>query len=147
MIITSMEELEELDNISKVYVAMSPKLEVNDTIFTFNTSANVNAYHPVYIFMKESNDTFTLVEDGVKRCYDISFIDVIADISKYDGFVTHDYYVSTSERETLQLLRKGLLAFKETTIRANTMVDRLNKEFIDSNFMQENYKDFPEDWV
>ncbi|RKZ24645.1 hypothetical protein DRQ26_07145 [bacterium] len=147
MIITSMEELEELESISKVYVAVSPRLEINDEIFTFNSQANINVYHPIYVFMKESNDTFSLVEDGVKRCYDISFIDVIADIKKYDGFVTHNYYVSTSERETLQLLRKGLLAFKETVTRADTMIDRVNKEFIDSDFMQENFKDYPEDWV
>lgn len=147
MILKSKQDLMDLNPTSKIYVAHAPKLEVFDTMFLFNTSANINTYHPVYAYMKVGTMEFKPVKDGIKRSYDMNIADVIESICAYENYHTHDFYASTSERETLQLLNKSRMDLIETVKRAQVMVDRMSNDFLSSKIMTENREDFPEDWV
>ncbi|RLC45297.1 MAG: hypothetical protein DRH57_08285 [Candidatus Cloacimonadota bacterium] len=147
MIMKSQQDLDDLKIGARLYVSFAPKLEVYDSIFTFNTSANVNAYHPVFIFEKKHLERYEPVLDTIRRSYTIKIQHIIDDVVEYDSYNTHAYYVSTSERETLQLLNKGQYALMATLQRSTEMVNRLVSDFNASDMMIENKEKYPEDWV
>ena len=147
MIMKSQKDLEDLKIGDKLYVAFAPKIEVYDTIFTFNTSANIDSYNPIFIFEKKTENEFDKVNDGIKRAYSINIFDVVSDINDYEQYNTHAYYVTTSKRETLKLLKVGTLSLMETVKRAETMVNRLVSDFNTSKLIVDNKELYPEDWV
>lgn len=147
MIMKSQEDLDALKIGTRLYVSFAPKLEVYDSMFTFNTSAKVSSYHPVFIFEKKYTGKFEPVLDTIKRSYSIKIQHIIDDVVEYDRYNTHAYYVTTSERETLQLLNKGQHALMATLQRSTAMVDRLVNDFNESPMMIENKEKYPEDWV
>ena len=147
MILKSQKDLDDLNIDDKIYAAFAPKIEVYDSIFTFNTSAKINIYHPVFVFEKKTETDFEQFKDEIKRSYTMNIFNVIADINDYDQYNTHAYYVTTSERETLQLLNRGHHELLQTVQRSAEMVDRLVSDFNASNMMVKNKELYPEDWI
>jgi hypothetical protein len=146
MIITSKQDLLNLPLNTKLYVAWASKIEVYDSLFTINTSANPKKYYPLHIINKVSELKFEEVTIE-KTSYTLKISNVIDDIVEYDDYHTHAYYVTTSERETLQLLNKGMLRLMETIGRATKTIERMYDDFSSSNYMVENKELYPEDWL
>lgn len=153
MIITSLDDLKDIKLGDIIYVSFLHKVTVHDVMFTMKLSANPKIYNPIFPFKRVHHnsefikDDFQFHDDGLRRCYNVEFSDVVGDIVSYENYHVHSFIVATSKRELIVAMRKSMLEIIETSKRLTITLERYNEDFLASNMVSKYADDYPEDLV
>ena len=149
MILTTLEQMNHYKKGSVLYIAPTPKVEIQDTMFNFNLSAKLSVYYPISEIEQLADGFigFEPKETDKKTSYVFEMDDIYRDLRGYDKYHTHDYIIGDDEREVIIAWRNSIYSFIETVKRTNTMLERFKGDFDNAPFIIENQKNFPEDWV
>lgn len=149
MIITSLREWNALDTVTPIYVALTPELNIFDTMYTFNLTANPKKYYPIVKIKKFYDDgmEFTMMDIGRWTSFDFHHDELYEHLNTYEKTHVHSFIIGTSEREVLKEYKDSIINFMETLKRAQLTTERFDKDLKESLFIQDYQKDYPEDWI